>query len=321
MAAYYNENDSYAAQWLRNLIKAGLIADGFVDERSIRDVQPCDIWGFDQYHFFAGIGIWSAALRAAGVPDDFPVWTGSAPCQPFSGAGERRGFDDERHLWPEWRRLIAELRPSVVLGEQVGGGDGFAWLDLVQVDLEDLDYACGAIVAPAAGFGAPHGRHRIWFVAYAAEPGWRQSRRTGGSGADRHPPELGRFCATGELGDADVGGRPPGFATAAADGYRRAAVSASPGNAGVLVDAESEQARISRCARERRATAGFWAECDWIPCRGGKWRPVEPGTFPLVDGCSRRVEQLRAYGNAVVLPAATEFVKAALGAIGDLDAL
>ena len=66
MPAYYNEIDPYAAQWLRNLIAAGHIAPGVVDERSIEDVHPSDLRGFEQCHFFAGIGVWSLALRRAG---------------------------------------------------------------------------------------------------------------------------------------------------------------------------------------------------------------------------------------------------------------
>ena len=98
--AYYNEFNPYAAQWLRNLIDAGLIAPGDVDNRSIEDVTPADLLGYTQCHFFAGIGVWSAALRGAGWADDRPVWTGSCPCQPFSSAGKGAGFADERHLWP-----------------------------------------------------------------------------------------------------------------------------------------------------------------------------------------------------------------------------
>ncbi len=86
--AYYNEIDPYAAQWLRNLIAAGHIAPGDVDERSIEDVHPDDLKHYTQCHFFAGIGVWSLALRRAGWPDDRPVWTGSCPCQPFSAAGK-----------------------------------------------------------------------------------------------------------------------------------------------------------------------------------------------------------------------------------------
>lgn len=121
MTAYYNEFDPKAAAWLRELIKADLIAPGDVDERSIKDVQPNDLKGYTQCHFFAGIGGWSYALRLAGWSDDVPVWTGSCPCQPFSSAGKQKGTDDERHLWPDFMRLIRECRPSVVFGEQVAG--------------------------------------------------------------------------------------------------------------------------------------------------------------------------------------------------------
>lgn len=82
MAAYYNEIDPFAASWLRELIKAGCIAPGEVDERSIADVQPADLAGFTQCHFFAGISGWELALRQAGWPDEKPVWTGSCPCFP-----------------------------------------------------------------------------------------------------------------------------------------------------------------------------------------------------------------------------------------------
>lgn len=90
IAAYYNEHDPHAAEWLRELIKEGLIAPGEVDERDIERVAPDDVRGFTQCHFFAGIGVWSYALRLAGWPDDRPVWTGSCPCQPFSDAGAGR---------------------------------------------------------------------------------------------------------------------------------------------------------------------------------------------------------------------------------------
>lgn len=126
MTAYYNENDPYAAAWLRNLIKAGLIAPGEVDERSIVEIKPSELVGFTQCHFFAGIGGWSYALRLAGWPDNRPIWTGSCPCQPFSAAGKGAGFADERHLWPAWFHLIEQCRPSVIFGEQVEA----AWASL-----------------------------------------------------------------------------------------------------------------------------------------------------------------------------------------------
>jgi DNA (cytosine-5)-methyltransferase 1 len=167
MSAYYNENDPFAVAWLRELIKAGLIADGEVDERSIEYVTADDVRGFTQCHFFAGIGGWSYALRLAGWPDERAVWTGSCPCQPFSSAGAQAGGHDPRDLWPTWYQLIRECRPSVVFGEQVKAAIAHGWLDRLCDDLEGQDYAVGAANLPACSVGTPHLRYRIWFVADA----------------------------------------------------------------------------------------------------------------------------------------------------------
>ena len=169
MTAYYNEIDPFAAQWLRNLIEAGQIAPGYVDERSIEDVYPSDLRGFTQCHFFAGIGVWSHALRSAGWGDDRPVWTGSCPCQPFSEAGKGAAFDDERHLWPDFHYLIQECRPPVVYGEQVSGARVGPWIDLVQDDLEGLGYAFGALAFPACSVGAENIRDRLYWHANAGQ--------------------------------------------------------------------------------------------------------------------------------------------------------
>jgi len=172
--AYYNEWEPYAAQWLRNLIARGLIAQGDVDERSITDVRPDDLRGYTQCHFFAGVGGWSYALRLAGWPDDRPVWTGSCPCQPFSVAGRQRGSEDERHLWPAFFRLIRECRPAVVFGEQVAGSAGYAWWDHVAADLEAEGYAAAAADIGAHSVGAPHIRQRLYWVADADGTRWQR---------------------------------------------------------------------------------------------------------------------------------------------------
>lgn len=165
MTAYYNEFKPEAAHMLRQLIRDGIIAPGDVDERSIVDVNPDDLRGYTQCHFFAGIGGWSVALRLAGWGDDRSVWTGSCPCQPFSSAGKQEGQEDERHLWPDWFRLIRESKPDTILGEQVARAIAFGWLDEVFNDLETEDYACASAVLPACSVGRPHKRDRLWFVA------------------------------------------------------------------------------------------------------------------------------------------------------------
>lgn len=185
MTAYYNENDPKAAAWLCELIKEGHIAPGVVDTRSIEDVRPSELTGFTQCHFFAGIGGWSLALRLAGWPDDRPVWTGSCPCQPFSAAGKRGGFADERHLWPYFHWLISQQQPEYIFGEQVASKDGLAWLDLVQTDLENTGYTSGAVDLCAAGFGAPHIRQRLFWVAQSA--GDRRSRERQAGTAEARP--------------------------------------------------------------------------------------------------------------------------------------
>ena len=97
---FYNDNDSYVAQWLGNLIAAGHLPQGSVDARSIVEIDTAELRSFRQCHFFAGVGGWPYALQLAGWPGDREVWTASCPCQPLSSAGRRAGHADERHLWP-----------------------------------------------------------------------------------------------------------------------------------------------------------------------------------------------------------------------------
>lgn len=294
MPAYYNEIEPFAAQWLRNLIAAGHIAPGDVDERSIVDVRPSDLAGYTQCHFFAGIGGWSFALRLAGWPDDRPVWTGSCPCQPFSAAGKGGGFADERHLWPFWLHLIRECRPPIVAGEQVASKDGLGWLDLVQADLEGSGYACGAVDICAAGIGAPHIRQRQWWIAEAVEHATRDGR------IERWA-EPGRRSAVGGCGDG-------GLADHNGTGRVSRERDDPPARYWHPASATGDDDR----SRQPGPVNGLWRDADWLFCRDGKWRPVEPGTFPLAHGVPGRVGRLRAYGNAIVPEVAAEFIRAYL---------
>ena len=296
MAAYYNEIDPYAAQWLRNLIAAGHIAAGDVDERSIEDVTPDDLRNYTQCHFFAGIGVWSYALRRAGWSDDKPVWTGSCPCQPFSAAGQGGGFDDERHLWPHFHYLIEQCRPPVVFGEQVASKDGLGWFDLVQADLEGANYAATAVDICAAGVGAPHIRQRLYWVANTNDTrlegyggfgqGENQERW---EGTQRHP------------GSTSMAG---GMAFASSVDDNKCNNSSNV----IGWKNDSKQTRLGSCDNNATPTSGFWGDADWLSCRDGKWRPVEPSTFPLANGITARVGRLRAYGNAICAEVAETFI-------------
>lgn len=320
MTAYYNEINPFAAQWLKNLITAGYIADGDVDERDIKDVSANDLVGYDQCHFFAGIGGWSLALRLAGWPDDRPVWTGSCPCQPFSAAGKKQGMSDERHLWPVWYSLIRECRPVTVFGEQVEAAINYGWLDLVCDDLENEGYAVGTVGLPAACVGAPHIRQRLWFVADADDAGLQGRQRS----------QCTDQCTTwtdglaGCMADTAITGR--GERRTGETGNGRDTSRQQPERllqAGGMGDTTGE-----RCAEKRQCSAGyperpagtstgtrnadqlFWSDADWIYCRDGKWRPIGPGTVPLAHGIPGRMGALQAYGNAIVPQGAAEIIRA-----------
>src|ERR1041384_1481204 len=434
--AYYNEIDKFNVAWLKELMKAGVIAPGEVDDRSIEDVQSSDLKGFTQCHFFAGIGVWSYALRAAGWPDDSPVWTGSCPCQGFSTSGKGEGFSDKRHLWPVWFRLASKCRPHTIFGEQVASKAGLAWLDVVSADLEGKGYAIGAADLCAASSGAPHIRQRLFFCAHpktirrkrfqprsdhletatqseyvhadyglssgveaisecerrrtgSFREGCRCSnesneaperlasqlsathrrqtsgssnpnggnasaerlRRSGTNGLRSEDCEAGnrgnsaRCCegaCVGESSESRESQEPIGRPSSAGDslitdspGRRtRQQTSATVGH-GSPADAascacgshDSEQSRpqrrfenlrdargpgwldpfTARSVAEAGTTRGFWSDCDWWYGRDEKYRPIEPGLFPLVNGAAHRMVKLRGYGNALVAPLAQAF--------------
>jgi DNA (cytosine-5)-methyltransferase 1 len=315
LVAYYNENDKYAAQWLRNLIQASLIAPGEVDERSITDVSPDDLKEFVQCHFFAGIAGWSYALRLAGWDDDRPVWAGSCPCQPFSAAGKGAAADDAMHLWPTWFSLVAKCRPPIIFGEQVEAAIGWGWLDLVLADLEKEGYACAAAVLPACGIGAPHVRNRLWFVADSERELGRIGTKglAGTNGFDQGEGHQREWIRD----DLAHGGKPERMADSMPTGWPKgrpgARQATRSGGASELAFAESEQfdgGRNARGGRRESANSGHWSAAEWLQCTDGKARPAQPGIFPLAHGVSARMGKLRAAGNAIVPQVAAEFIAA-----------
>jgi site-specific DNA-cytosine methylase len=320
----YNEIEPYAAEWLKNLIAAGHIAPGRVDRRSIADLRVEDVSAQHQAHFFAGIGVWSHALRLAGWPDDLPVWTGSCPCQPFSAAGRKKGTNDARHLWPEWFRLIRQCRPAVVLGEQVASPLGLAWFDSVRADLEGEGYAVAAADLCAAGVGAPHIRQRLYFVAVAdgqrrQELGVHLRQRTARQALSQAP---GRGAVGHQQLDLFGGAQADAYGSARRQGRANRARSASgtstvddgsglgdDSTARILGDAgssrleewtgepsddDAQREAPERAGREPGPVGGFWAGADWIACKDGRTRPVEPGPQQMADGFAESMGRVRA---------------------------
>lgn len=317
MTAYYNEFDPYAADWLENLISAGLIAPGVVDRRSIVDVTPADVRGFDQVHLFAGIGGWSLAARLAGWPDNRPLWTGSCPCQPFSVAGKRAGQADERHLWPEMFRLIDGCRPPVVMGEQVAAAVGKSWLDGVFTNLEGIGYATGAAVVPACAVDAPHRRDRLWFVADHATSGQgrRGIQRPGeGEGAlnQRAPSQFARsrncVVVDGERAGLE---RHAGHGDGTSGRPNPVGSIAAPGGALSVPDGGVRDGRaIESLGGPQGRITSFWTGAEYVTGADGKARRVKPGIRLLAHGIPARVGKLRALGNAIVPQVAAEVIRA-----------
>jgi len=320
MSAWYNEPDPGKAAWLRELIKAGVIAPGDVDERSIREVKASELMGYTQCHFFAGIGVWSYALRQAGCPDDRPVWTGSCPCPSFSEAGKGEGFDDGRHLWPVWDSIIGERRPPVVFGEQSHAAIGFGWLDLISGNLEAKGYAVAAAVLGAHSVGAPHRRQRLYFCADTEH----DEGRTEFEGREKEVGIAdGRHCAACDGSHPTNGGQPMRGSTPGNAGY-----TALSSGLGVNLDAKREgleghfgdvrdwrgpgwlDPQQARSIAEAGATRGYWADCDWWYGRDERYRPIGPGLFPLATRAAARVLRLRGFGDSIVAPLAIEFIKA-----------
>ncbi len=303
---YYNENDKYASQWLKNLVREKLIPEGEVDDRSIEDVEPKDLKGFNQCHFFAGIGGWAYALQLAGWDASRPVWTGSCPCQSFSVAGQRKGASDERHLWPAWFRLIRESKPATVFGEQVVGAIGFGWLDAVATDLEACDYRFASAVLSGYVAGAYHRRQRLWFVADSSNYGRSKSQSDTQSRGTKRSEEEGRLFE-------------------------------SKGKRSHMADTVNEglQGGLPRRSNEEwtdlngyigHNSSVDWKAVEWVECGDGKTRPIplEPDVQPLVNGVPEVMDSegnprkysyagaLKGIGNAIIPQVAAVFISSFL---------
>lgn len=228
-------------------------------------------------------GNWTG--NAKGFATGIDLLTGGFPCQPFSGAGKRKGTADDRHLWPEMRRVIQEFAPRYVVAENVRGLlsiDGGMVFEQVCLDLEALGYEVQPFVIPACAVNAPHRRDRVWIVAHA-----------------KHE----------SAGDAERGRVDQG-ASARVTGSNQNA----PNATGVRRDGDDAQRQgIQRpdcsCGEIRTSDQQAWKD-DW-PTVAARLCRLDDG---LSEGVSRprgwRNAALKAYGNAIVPQVAEQIMRA-----------
>jgi DNA (cytosine-5)-methyltransferase 1 len=199
--------------------------------------------------------------------------TAGFPCQPHSLAGRQEGPADPRDLWPDVFRVVREIMPEWFIGENVPGLDGkHMALDRVLIDLESAGYSAITIEIPACAVDAPHIRKRLFIVAN--RNGARPLPRTHAAQSQFPPAHRG-----GDMGNG-----------------------ALPGCAGVGLS--------DRPTHRQAHLDAQWTGAEWLDCPDGKRRRVKPGIRLLAHGVSRRVDQIRAYGNAVCPPLITKIGEA-----------
>lgn len=314
---YYNEFDPKAAAWLRELIKAGLIPAGDVDERSITEIKAHELSKYTQCHFFAGIGGWSLALQLANWPVSRPVGTGSCPCQPFSAAGKQLGNADDRHLWPVFFRLIVACRAlgqrwtDSIFGEQVESAIAHGWLDSLSADMEGEGYAVGAAILGAHSVGAPHRRQRLYWVADAQSPRGCRGREMEGGGYSQLG---GRSTVVSPMEHPASNGREQ---RGTSPSERSIVSGCSDSRIMGDIDHTGSQGRGLQSGSESNLFETWTRGVDFVACTDGRKRLVKSGIFPLAHGFPARVGLLRGSGNAIVPQTAARFVQFAEDCLAD----
>ena len=207
-------------------------------------------------------------LRAKGI-NNIDIITGGYPCQPFSVAGRKKGEQDPRHLWPEYFRLVKELRPTWVIGENVSGHIKQG-LDTVLENLESEDYSTRTFSISASSIGANHKRERVWILAHSG-----RSLREG--------TELGRENEN-EIGKEN------------ANQFERSS-STSQSNV-----ADSERERLQRSEQyetHTRETSTQFPTAEQIEATGLHWA-IEPDVGRVAHGIPNRMDRLKSLGNSLV---------------------
>jgi len=264
-------------------------------------------------------------LESDGITD-IDLLCGGYPCQPFSAAGKRRGAEDDRHLWPEYLRLIREIRPRWVIGENVAGHISMG-LDTVLADLESEGYTTRTLVIPACAVNARHRRDRVWVLSSNSEymRGTQQEREY------KRPEVFNRggfdgLDAGGDVADTASGQLPSGIDGCKFEGGEAStpAGQEQSGGRGGIQDAPNTKRRIEeqhgkagRMGRIEESTAGDRGGQEATQSNLGRgvdgfssWldEPVNP---PVGGDKTNRVARLKALGNAVV-PAIPEMIGRAI---------
>jgi DNA (cytosine-5)-methyltransferase 1 len=226
-------------------------------------------------------------LKGSDIDGPIDVVVGGYPCQPFSTAGRRKGKEDDRHLWPEFNRLVAELRPTWVIGENVAGHISMG-LDDVLSDLEGQGYSARTFVIPACATGAPHRRDRVWTLAYCD------------SATQHELPSEGHDAGEGQSGVFD--GQARHVADAIGSGQSGQREHEQPSDCQAQGEGQADNVEPERQPRKRRIEPGMGGMADGLPagmdgpCR---W-PREPDIPRVAKGIKDRANRLKALGNAVV---------------------
>ncbi len=210
-------------------------------------------------------------LKADGI-DSIDIITGGYPCQPFSIAGRQKGEQDPRHLWPEYFRLVKELRPTWVIGENVSGHIKLG-LDTVIEDLESEDYSVRPFSISASSIGANHQRERIWILAHSRRSQWPRAELRGENENETRKENANQFERSSSTSEVDV--------------------------------ANTNDERLQRQWQSRnqftpRFNSSRESSEEGQGTVGQGWWESEPNMGRVAHGIPKRVDRLKSLGNSLV---------------------